>query len=129
MELKKIIIGLVIHLFVPLVGLLCFISLKRKMENENIVKAQIFQLFIVFVTYGGLFLVSLTTLFWEWSGLASLGTFYLVLGAPILMGLIANKQRKVKNNSKYNKWIYNSGILYFIIAPLTFIILFLIDKN
>lgn len=129
MELKKIIIGLLIHLVVPLVGLLCFINLKRKMKNENIEKSLIFQLLIIFATYGGLLIILLTTLFWEWSGLASLGTFYLVFCAPLLMVLIAQKQRKVKINSKYNKLIYYSGILYFIIAPLMFTILFLIIKN
>ncbi len=99
------------------------------MKNENVVNAPTLELFIIFATYGGLLLVTLTTLFWQWSGMASLGTFYLILGATIAMGLIAYKQRKTKQNSKYHSWTYYSGLSYFIIAPLTFVTLYLVSKN
>ena len=124
MTFKEIIIALTIHLFIPLTGLLYFLQLKNRMKNENIQNAPTTELFIIFATYGGMLLVALTILFWKWSGLASLGTFYLILAAPIIMGLIAYRNRKIKENSKYHKWTYKFGLLYFAIAPLIFIFLF-----
>ena len=129
MTYKEIIIALTIHLFIPLFGLLYFLQLKNRMKNENIQNAPTAELFIIFATYGGMFLVALTTLFWKWSGLASLGTFYLILVAPIVMGLIAYRNIKTKENSKYHNWTYKSALLYFAIAPLIFVFLFLVSKN
>src|SRR4051812_46220969 len=117
MTTKKIFIAVAIHLLVPLTGLIYFIWLTRKMKRDNIFSAPTIELFVVFATYGGLLLVALTTLFWEWSGMASLGTFYLILGAPITMGIIAHKQRKMRGVSKYHYWTYYAGILYFVIGP------------
>ena len=129
MTLKQTIIALIIHLFLPLSGLFWFLVLKRKMKRDNVVQAPIIELFVVFATYGGLLLVALTTYFWEWSGMASLGIFYLILGAPIAMAIIALKQRKFRDNSKYHRWAYRAGLFYFVIAPLTFFILFSTSKT
>ncbi len=129
MTATQIISALTIHLILPLTGLLWFLRLKKQMKNENIPNSPTTELFIIFSTYGGLLLVALTTLFWLWSGMASLGTFYLILGAPIVMGVIAFRHRQTKTISKYHNWTYLSGLLYFVIAPVTFVILFLVSKN
>ena len=129
MTATEIKIALTIHLILPLTGLLYFLRLKKQMKNENVPNAPTIELFIIFSTYGGLLLVALTTLFWQWSGMASLGTFYLILAAPIVMGIIAYRQRQTKTISKYHNWTYLSGLLYFAIAPVTFGILFLFSKN
>ena len=99
------------------------------MHRENIINAPTIELFTIFATYGGLLLVTLTTFFWQWSGLASLGTFYLILAAPIVMAIIAIRQRRTKLNSKYHNWTYKSALLYFAFAPVTFIILYLFSEN
>lgn len=122
------IIALSLHLFLPLTGLICFLRLKKQLKKENIPNAPTTELFIIFSTYGGLLLVVLTTLFWQWSGMASLGTFYLILAAPIAMGIIAYRLRQTKSISKYHYWTYLSGLLYFAIAPVIFGILFLFSK-
>ena len=44
-------------------------------------------------------------------------------------GVISYRNRKIKMNTKYHKWIYSSGILYFVVAPLVFLLLFLIGEN
>ena len=99
------------------------------MKSENIQNAPTVELFIIFSTYGGLLLVTLTTLFWQWSAMASLGASYLIIGAPIAMGIIAYRHRNTTTISKYHKWTYLSGLLYFVIAPMTFFLLFLASKN
>jgi hypothetical protein len=129
MTVKEIIIALTIHILIPLAGLIYFLRLKRRMKIENIVNAPTPEFFVIFATYGGLLLVTLTTLFWQWSGMASLGIFYLILVAPIAMGLIAYRLKKTKTISKYHNWAYMSGLLYFAIAPVTFLILFSVSKN
>ncbi|MBK7970363.1 MAG: hypothetical protein IPK08_16270 [Bacteroidetes bacterium] len=104
MTVKETIIALSIHLILPLTGLLSFLRLKKQLKKENIPNAPITELFIIFATYGVLLLVVLTTLFWQWSGMASLGTFYLILAAPIVMGIIAYRHRHTKTISKYHYW-------------------------
>ena len=126
MTATEIIIALIIHLILPLVGFLYFLRIKKQMELENITKAPIIELFAIFATYGGLLLVILTTFFWQWSGMASLGIFYLIFGAPFVMGYIVYRHTKTKNLSKYHKYTYKAGQLYFVIAPLTIGLLFLI---
>ena len=129
MTAKEIIIGLTIHLILPLTGLLYFLRLKKQIKNKNIPNTPTTELFIIFSTYGGLLLVLLTTLFWQWSGMASLGTFYLIFAAPIVMGIIAYRHRQTKLISKYHYWTYLSGLLYFAIAFVTIGILFLFSKS
>ena len=129
MTTKDIFTFIVIHLLVPLAGIIYFIAVIKKIKKENVVNAPTFELFIIFSTYGGLLLVTLTTLFWQWSGMASLGTFYLILGAPIVMGIIAYRNRRTKSISKYHTWTYNFGLYYFLIAPITFLLLFLISDK
>ncbi len=124
MTTTEIFIAMAIHLLIPLTGLIYFIWLTQKMKRENVVNAPAFELFVVFATYGGLLLVALTTLFWQWSGMASIGTFYLILGAPITMGIIAYRQRKMKYVSRYHYSTYYASLSYFIIAPITFLLLF-----
>ena len=128
MKESEIIIALLIHLFVPVAVLAWFLKLKNDMGNEKIENAPVIDLFIIFGTYGGLLIVVLTTIFWEWSGMASLGAFYLILIAPVVMGLIAYKNSQRKKNSKYHSWTYLSGLLYFVIAPITFILLALVTE-
>ena len=129
MTATEIITALTIHLILPLTGLLYFLQLNNQMRKENVPNVPTIELFILFSTYGGLLLVALTTLFWQWSGMASLGTFYLILAAPIIMGIIAYRHRQTKTISKYHRWTYLSALLYFAIAPLTFTILIMTSKN
>ena len=132
MTTAGIIIALIVYFIIPLAGLLLFLRLKNRMKNEHIQNAPITELFIIFATYGGLLLILLTSLIWplDWSGMASLGCFYLILGAPIIMGIIAYRHRQSKNISRYHNWIFLSGLLYFITAPVTFMtLLFMSNKN
>ena len=112
---------LIIHIFVPLAGLWYFLRLKNRMEEEYVEKPPVIELFIVFMNYGGIVLMVLTSLFWYWSAMASLATFYLYLVAPIPMGIIAYRQWKRRKISKYHKWTYILGLTYLIIVLAMFI--------
>jgi len=121
----EVIIALIIHFIIPLAGLIYFLRLRKQMKKENIQNAPIIELFIIFVTYGGVILVVWTELFWYWSAIASLVTFYLILVAPIVMGIIAYHNRKTKAVSKYHNWTYILGVVYAVIVPIITIMLFL----
>ena len=123
----EIIIAITIHLVIPLTGLLIYLGLVRKMKKEKITDPPTIDLFLIFSTYGGLLLVTLTTLFWKWSGMASLGAFYLILVAPVIMGVIAFINYKKKELSIYHLRIYKAGQLYFLITPMTLGLLMLFE--
>lgn len=127
MKTIEIIIALTIHLVIPLVGLIVYIRLVREMKTKDVSAPPIIDLFLIFATYGGLLLVALTTLLWKWSGMASLGSFYLILIAPIVMGIIAFRNHQKKELSVYHKRTYKAGLLYFIITPVTLGLLAILD--
>jgi len=128
-ESHNIINGIIIYIVIPLVGLICYFLLKKRMVTANIIEPPVWSMFVVFFTYGGLLTLILTVFFWEWSGGASIGVFYLLFLAPIAMVLIAYKQYKKRKTSIYHKWMFYLGTSYFVIAPLTFLILFHFSKN
>ena len=125
MTFSEILISTIIYLILPLIGLLIYVSIIKKIKIETDFN---FHLLLTFVTYGGLLLTILTTVFLKWSGLASLGVFYLIIVAPIVMGAIAYKNYKYKEASIYYKWIYRLGLIYpFLIILLMLLALMFFD--
>lgn len=123
---KEIIIAVGIHFVIPLIGLLYYFWMVHQTRKEKIPNAPIIELFVIFSTYGGLLLAVLTTLFWKWSLMASIGSLYLILGAPILMGLIGYRRHRTRDFSKYHSGVYVSSMAYFIVTPVVFLLLHLI---
>jgi len=128
-ESYNIISPLFIYIVVPIVGVVFYLMLRKRMISKDVVNPPIREMFIIFFTYGGLLTLILTTFFWEWSGLASLGAFYLIIFAPIAMLIVAYRQYKKRKTSIYHRWMFYLGALYFIISPLTFLILYHFSKN
>ena len=119
-------VAILIHILVLSTGVFLFFRLIGKMNRERIVSPPVIDLFFLFVNYGGLLGLVLTILFWNWSGMASIGALYLILGAPIIMCIIAFRQYHKRELSIYHKNTFLLGIYYFIIAPLTFLALFIV---
>ena len=117
-DVKQFLIGISIHLLVPIAGLLGYFRLLAKMKLGNLKPLPSLELFLIFLTYGGCLIVALTTFFWEWSGMASIGVFYLILLAPILMGAIAKRMSKVRNVSTYHQVIYWASLTYLLLVYL-----------
>ncbi|RPD46964.1 hypothetical protein DNI29_12450 [Hymenobacter sediminis] len=78
---------------------------------KQTVEVPAWQLLVVMSTYGGLLMILLTGLFWTWSGMASLGTFYLILGAPFLVLFTAISTVR-QQNSLYHRWIFRASAAY-----------------
>lgn len=126
MNIKEVIIGVLIHLIIPLIGLFFYFKLIKQMELEEIEETPKKEFFVIFATYGGLLLVILTTFLWVWSGMATLGFVYLLIGAPIVLGIIASRLKSKIEISKYHNWAYKSSIWYFAIGPATLIVLLVV---
>lgn len=108
-----------INFLIPLSGLVGFLLLLRRMRKEQIPDVPALEIFLLFATYGLLLVVLLTNFFSTWSAIASLDTFYLVLGAPIAMAIIAFRTKKKQEVSRYHRGVFLAAVAYFIIAPLS----------
>jgi hypothetical protein len=99
MELVR---AILVNFVVPLAGLKVFLALRGRMLEEHIERPPVIPLFIIFATYGGLLMIVLAVLFWRWSGMASLGLFYLVLVAPVAMTVLAVILYRQRRLSSYH---------------------------
>ena len=109
---KDVLIPLSIYVMVPLLGVWAFIFLTKRIKKENLLAPPFLSLFFTFLHYGGIFLVILTELFWKWSGMASIGTFYLFLGGPVISAITAFSLSKYRWDNPYYTRIYQLSILY-----------------
>lgn len=106
------VIPIFIYLLIPILGVLLFLYLlSNHTQTEYSGKFGI-KLFITFSCIGGLLITFLTNLFWHWSGIASLGMFFLVLVAPILMTIIGYDSYKNKDIVS-ERYLFFSSILFF----------------
>ena len=92
-----------IYVVTPLLGVAAYALLLRKMRASGIESPPTVPFFILFLTLGGWLLVLLTAWLWEWSGMASLGTLYLLLVAPVLTGVMSWKLRSQRTLSTFHQ--------------------------
>ena len=126
MSTKEILTAIVIHLLVPLIGILLFVKIRSNMYKKAVRDAPLMELLILFISYGGLLLLSLTSMYWKWSGMASLGTIYLIIVSPIAMAFVFYRQYKLRKISIYHYGVLIFSVAYYLIAPL---VLYLLIKN
>jgi hypothetical protein len=112
MPLSKVITAVTIHLLVPLLGVVAFLLLCRQMSRAQIPSPPYFSWFVLFGTFGGWLLVVLTALFWEWSGMASIGVFGLVLIAPFVTAALALGLRKRRTLSRFHRSAFAASVGY-----------------
>jgi hypothetical protein len=82
------------------------------MRRAQIPSPPFFSYFVLFATVGGWLLVLLTALFWEWSGMASLGIFYLVLVAPFVTAALAWSLHRRRTVSGFHRSAFVASIGY-----------------
>lgn len=116
----KIIAILLLHLIVVIFGLSGYLRLSLKMRT-GIAEPPELQLFLIFGIYGGLLLMTVHSLTWQWSGMASLGILALLVVAPVIAIGTAYSLRKLKYHSVYHYRLYYSGLMYIPILILVFI--------
>jgi len=105
-----------IHVLVPLLGLTVFALLCRRMQRTHIQSPPFLSYFVLFATFGGWMMVCLTTLFWRWSGMASIGVALLFLVAPFLIAGVAINLRNRQTLSAFHRSAYFASIAYCCLA-------------
>jgi hypothetical protein len=129
----EILIPGVIYVLVPAAGLLVYLVLCRRLHAASASWLFLGQLFLLFSCYGGVLLIILTLLLWEWSGAATLGAAFLVFVAPIiLLPVTANLWRR-RDSSPAQRIAFRACIGYYLllIASIGIIVAFkhLLDSS
>ena len=108
----SVLVPLVIYFLVPAVGVALYERLCSRMNRLNTPDPPRLGLAILLITYGGWLLAILTEAFWFWSGLASLGTIYLIAVAPIVLGLLAVQLYPKRTLSRFHKLAFVASAGY-----------------
>ena len=103
MPLSKISAATGVNFVVPMLGIVMFGLLYRWMNRAQIQSPPFLSYFILFTVFGGWLMVLLTAFFWKWSGMASLGLFYLMFVAPFLTAAFAWKLRNHRSLSAFHR--------------------------
>jgi len=124
----RYLIPVFIYFIMPILGLVTYLKLALKMHSQ-IDDPPYFSLFLLFNLYGGIVVILFTTLFWKWSGIASLFSFFLLLIGPLITCIIAIYNNEKKYKSIYHKWIFYSAAFYtsmFVVLLMFSFIIFII---
>jgi hypothetical protein len=121
MPLSKIIAEVGVNLVTPFLGVVAFVLLCRWMWRARIESPPFLSWFILFATFGGWLMILLTALFWEWSGMASLGFFYLVLVAPFVTAALAWSLHRRRALSGFHRSAFVASISYSGLVLATFL--------
>ncbi|MDU0370430.1 hypothetical protein [Hymenobacter endophyticus] len=104
-------IPIFIYIVVPIVCLCLHLFLCQWMQKQAI-DPPFWALLLVMISYGGWLIILLTGLFWQWSGMASLGLFYLLFVAPFLMLGTAVSIARQQQLSVYHRWVFRASAGY-----------------
>jgi len=104
--------AVLIHLVVPGAGVLFYLSIVRRMLDQQLKDPPVISLFVIFATWGSLLVLVLTRFFWYWSGMATLGLAYLMFLAPIVMGVIAVRSYLDRTVSRFHKGTFVASVSY-----------------
>jgi hypothetical protein len=115
---------IIIYLIIPLIGIILYICLARKIVQKKLGNLLLLEFFLIFVNYGVLVQIVFIFFLLQWSAVFYLVYFYLALIAPIIMGFIAYRRRNYKTPSRFDVWAYMAGGLYFVFAPIIFAVLY-----
>lgn len=116
-NLEKVLAGL-IHLVVPAIGIVFYLRVLRRIRQEGHLDALALPVLILFFIYGGLVMILLTAVCWEWSGAASLGLVFEVFVAPVMAAVIGWTFRDRKARSGYHAAVYRWSWRYFVVLVL-----------
>lgn len=105
-------VALFVNVGVPALGLYAYVRLLQRIEAEGIAPPPAWPLFFLFVAYGGWLVIGLTVLFWEWSGMASIGTGMLVAVWPLVLLGVAVASYRTRERSRYHRAAFWASALY-----------------
>jgi len=92
------------------------------MRRHDVARWLALAYFIIFFVYGGFLMVALTSLFWEWSGMASIGTLFLIAIAPFIMLVLAVILWPSRTKNKFSSYAFSLCAIYALIGGIAFAI-------
>jgi hypothetical protein len=114
-----------IHLLVPLAGLLIYLKLCYDIKKKSIPKPPFWQIFILFVAFGGWLIILLTLFFWYVSGLLYLGFFFLIIIMPIVIIFCVLSLYLQTDISTYHLYSLRACFVYLILVACLWILMLL----
>ena len=111
MSADEIVRAAAIHLGTPALGVTLYVWLCVRMRRAT-PEPPYLTYFFLFATVGGWLLIVLTELFWVWSGMASLGTFFLLLVSPFLAAGFAFFMYPERTDSGFHRWAVRLCVAY-----------------
>jgi hypothetical protein len=106
-----------IHIIIPIFGILIYLKTCRDMYVKSIPNPPYIQLLLLFFGFGGWLLIFLTLRFGYWSGMASLGFFFLLIVMPIIIAVCAVTLYSQGKLSNFHNYIF-FGCLAFLLMEL-----------
>jgi phytoene dehydrogenase-like protein len=100
-------IVILIYLFTPVAGGAAFLLLRLRLVRAGLNANWQALLFALFFAYGGILEILLTAAFWEWSGMASIGFFLLLLlclPAAILSVALVIRRATLSSSQRVMAW-------------------------
>ena len=97
---------ILVFLVIPLVGVALYAWLCRIMSTRDIPEAPYITYFFLFAHAGIWFLLLLTAALWGWSGMSSIGLFYLVFVSPFPAAVFAFVLYDVRRDSSFHRWAF-----------------------
>lgn len=121
MTLNEVLIPVTIYLIVPTLGLLIFWLVVKRIKRKQIPAPPFIALFLLFFSYAGALIILLTEVFWKWSGLASIGSFYSIFIAPLVTGILAINIYKKRDQSIVHLYTFRASFIYSLTSTLVII--------
>lgn len=106
---------ILIYVLIPICGVFWYLKVLAGIKKDKVENPPTLDLFFVFFLYGILLLLVLSDLFLRWSGMSTLGLLFSITFSPIIMGFIAIRNYKKRAYSKYHKYSWQMGVLYYIL--------------
>ena len=102
----------VVAIAIPAAGVTLYVCLCIRMHRRSVPEPPYITYFFLFAHGGICFLLLLTALLWGWSGMSSLGTFYLLFISPFPAGVFAFALHDSRTDSTYHCSAYWLCIAY-----------------
>jgi hypothetical protein len=99
-------------LVTPAAGIACYIWLCTRMHSRDIPEPPYITYFFLFFVLGGWLMILLTALFWSWSGMASIGAFFLAFVSPFVASFVAFVLADVRSDSGFHRWAFRISLFY-----------------
>src|SRR2546430_1401575 len=103
---------ILVFVLIPLVGVALYVWLCRTMSKRDIPEPPYISYFVLFAHGGIWFLLLLTGALWGWSGMSSIGLFYLLFISPFPAAASAFILYGVRRDSAFHRWAFRLSAGY-----------------